>query len=247
MCAGNRPAKTRSRTYRKRESFARVAELGNTSRRSVNKWWDRFCEANKSYDALEDRSSRPHTIHRKQDQYEDKILEAKERFPYFSAIRLKRVTGIPLSHTTIHEVLAEHDLVDERGTTWRTYQRLEGPYPNYLWQMDIPQVLLPTGEIGFSYSILDDHSLLILASKVLQQELATGCVLGVLWGAIQQFGQPHQVLTDRGSQLWTTSVDPSLYPTDVYVPIPFLDPRTLLGIVKLLPERRRRGCPSEAS
>lgn len=202
--------------YRKRESFARVAELGNTSRQWVKKWWDRFCKANKSYDALEDRSSRPDTIHRKRDAYTDEILDAKEKFPHFGAIKLKRVTEIPLSHTTIHKVLADHDLVDQRETTWRKLQRFERPYPNYLWQMDITQVPLPDGEIGFICSVLDDHSRLILASKVFEKELTTGCVLGVLWGAIKQFGQPKQVLTDRGSQFWTTGVDPSLFTLALY-------------------------------
>jgi transposase InsO family protein len=202
--------------YRKRGSFARVAELGNTSRQWVAKWWKRFCQAGKSYDALKDKSSKPHTIHRKRDDFEDEILEAKERFPHFGAIKLKRVTNIPLSHTTIHKVLADNDLVNTRKTTWRKYKRFERPTPNYLWQMDITQVPLPEGQTGFICSILDDHSRLILASKVFDKELTTGCVLSVLWGAIRQFGPPKQVLTDRGAQFWNNSVDPSLFTLALY-------------------------------
>lgn len=202
--------------YRKRGSFARVAELGNTSRQWVKKWWDRFTEAGKSYAALEDRSSRPHTIHRERDRYEAEILAAKAKFPHFGAIKLKRVTNIPLSHTTIHKVLVDNDLVNTRKTTWRKYKRFERPTPNYLWQMDITQVPLPDGETGFICSILDDHSRLILASKVFDKELTTGCVLSVLWGAIRQFGPPKQVLTDRGAQFWHNSVDPSLFTLALY-------------------------------
>lgn len=98
--------------YRKRGSFARVAELGNISRQWVKKWWDRFCEAGKSYDALEDRSSRPHTIHRKRDEHEAEILDAKDKYPHFGAQKLKHVMDIPLSHTTIHKVLRDNELVD---------------------------------------------------------------------------------------------------------------------------------------
>lgn len=202
--------------YRKRGSFARVADLGGTSRQWVKKWWDRFCEAGKSYAALEDRSSRPDTIHRKRDEHEAEILAAKDKYPHFGAHKLKRVADIPLSHTTIHKVLADHELVNERETTWRKYERFERPTPNYLWQMDITQVPLPDGEIGFICSVLDDHSRLILASRVFEQELTTGCVLSVLWGAIRQFGQPKQVLTDRGAQFWTTGVDASLFTLALY-------------------------------
>ena len=56
--AGKQARKDAVKEYRKRGSFARVAELGNTSRQWVKKWWDRFVEAGKSYDALEDRSSK---------------------------------------------------------------------------------------------------------------------------------------------------------------------------------------------
>lgn len=202
--------------YRKRGSFARVAELGNTSRQWVKKWWDRFCNAGKSYDALEDKPSRPHTIHRERDQYEDEILDAKAKFPHFGALKLKRVTDIPLSHTTIHKVLVDNDLVDQRETTWRTYKRFERPYPNYLWQIDITQVPLPGDEIGFICSILDDHSRLILASKVFDKELTAGCVMGLLRGAIRQFGKPEQILTDRGAQFHTTSEDASLFTLILY-------------------------------
>lgn len=172
--------------------------------------------AGKSYAALEDKSSRPDTIHRQRDEYEDEILAAKDEYPHLGAKKLKRIAKIPLSHTTIHKVLAEHDRVNTRETTWRKLQRFERPTPNDLWQTDITQVPLPGGEIGFICSVLDDHSRLILASKVFDKELTTGCVLGVLWGAIQQFGQPRQVLTDRGAQFWTTGVSPSLFTLALY-------------------------------
>lgn len=233
VVAWKKARKDAIREYRKRGSFARVAELGNTSRQWVKKWWDRFVAAGKSYDALEDRSSRPDTIHRKRDEYEEDILAAKDTYPHFGAQKLQRIAKIPLSHTTIHEVLREHDRVDERETTWRDYERFERPYPNYLWQMDITQVPLPDGETGFICSILDDHSRMILASKVFEQELTTGCVLGVLWGAIKQFGQPEQVLTDRGAQFWTNSVDPSLFTLALYwrgiqhIPTSPQSPRTI--------------------
>ena len=238
--------------YRKRGSFARVAELGNTSRQWVKKWWDRFVEAGKSYDALEDRSSKPETIHRKRDEYEDEILAAKQRFPHFGAIKLKHVAEIPLSHTTIHKVLVDHELVDQRETTWRSYERFERPYSNYLWQMDITQVPLPNGETGFICSILDDHSRMILASRVFEQELTTGCVLSVLWGAIRQFGQPQQVLTDRGAQFWTNSVDPSLFTLALYwrgithIPASPKKPRTIGKIERWHKSLKEEWCDHHA-
>ncbi len=202
--------------YRKLGNFAKVARLGGTSRQWVHKWWTEFVEAGKSYSALEDSSSRPHTIHRKRDDYVHEILDAKAKFPHFGAIKLKRVTNIPLSHTTIHKVLQEHDLVNQRETKWRTFERFERPTPNYLWQMDITQIPLPEDEIGFVCTILDDHSRFVIASKVFREELTTACVMSMLRPAIKQFGKPKQILTDRGAQFGTTSEDASLFTLALY-------------------------------
>lgn len=51
-------------------SFARVAQMGKTSRQWVHKWWTRYQAADEDPSALEGRSSRPHNIHRERDAYE---------------------------------------------------------------------------------------------------------------------------------------------------------------------------------
>lgn len=76
-------------------------------------------------------------------------MDAKETFLHFGVIKLQRLANIPLGHTTVHKVLAEHDLLDQRGTTWRPYQCFGRPYPSSLGQMDITQVPLPDREIRF--------------------------------------------------------------------------------------------------
>jgi transposase InsO family protein len=188
--------------YERWGSFARVAQMGNTSRQWVHQWWTRYQDADEDPAALESRSSRPDTIHRERDAYEEQILEAKDRYPMHGPRKLKHLADIPLSPVTIWKVLREHGRVNEspRRQGRRSYTRYQRSEPNDLWQVDIMTHRLEGGDGARRWivTVLDDHSRFVVASSVLSEAPHEADMVRILRAAFRQWGTPEQVLTDRG-------------------------------------------------
>jgi len=72
-------------------------------------------------------------------------------------------------------------------------------HSNSLWQMDFKE--LEQGR--YLFTIIDDHSRFILACRVLRHA-TTAAVLDTLSRAVKMFGQPRQILTDHGTQFWSS-------------------------------------------
>lgn len=197
------------KAYRDLRNFAQVARQAGTSRQWVRKWWHRFLAAGKSWSGLDDRSSRPHTLHTKRHAHETEVLALKDRYPAWGAKKLQAVGNIPLSHATIHRILREHGRVNEspKRQGRRSTTRFQRTRPNQLWQLDITQEDLHGGEgpTVWIATLLDDYSRFVLASRTYEEIPHEADMVELLRQAIHQWGQPDQVLTDRGVQFHTPS------------------------------------------
>ncbi len=130
------------------------------------------------------------------------ILEAYDQHK-LGAVNLERIIntklGVRIPHNRIHEVLrmngkATPQPSKQRRRTWVRYERT---HSMSLWHMDWKQ--LNTGE--WFLAILDDASRYIVGYGVFK-EATTENTLAVLKEAIQHYGKPEEILTDRGSQFY---------------------------------------------
>lgn len=182
----------------------------------VRKWITRFKQAGRHWSALDDRTTKPHTIHAKRHAHVDDVLAAKQEHPHLGPAKLKIVAQIPLSHDTVHRILTENGLVKTRKKTWRKWRRFERPTPNYLWQLDITQVRLGNGPTCFIATLLDDHSRFVLASRTYEQDPTAANMVQLVRDTIRMWGRPRQVLTDRGCQFTTNSDYAGLFTLALY-------------------------------
>lgn len=185
-------------------------QLG-VDRQWLHKWWRRFLEGGKHWEALRNRSSRPHRIRSTRHLHVDAVLAAKKRFPHLGAMKLKLVAKLSIGHSTVHRILQQNKACKRVKKVWRKWRRFRRPYANYLWQIDITQV--PTKKGGWVHiaTVLDDHSRFILASRTYEKDLTQADTIQLVRSTIHQWGSPRQILTDHGCQFDQVSEAPSLF------------------------------------
>jgi len=180
-------------------SVQQVVNVYGVCKAFVYKWWNRWLES-KTWDALRDRPSTPHTIRRKKWKYAATVIETRKAHPEMGAQKIKAYLGdkIDLSHQSIHEILREEGLVRPGKKVRRRWRQFARYHSNSLWQIDITEL-----EDGGPYlvSIIDDHSRFVIASAVVEHATKS-VILGILRKAIRMFGKPRQILTDHGSQFF---------------------------------------------
>jgi len=136
---------------------------------------------------------------------ETKLLALKTKHPYYGAVKLSkqllRSYGLNLHPGQVKRILDEHGFKQEqlpkappKGT--RRFERIN---PNELWMMDIMYYRLKQEGRFYLISILDDYSRFIVAHQVCATQAAENVTL-VFQEAVENFGLPNQLLTDRGSQ-----------------------------------------------
>jgi len=82
-------------------------------------------------------------------------------------------------------------------------RRFEAPEPLETVQMDLWYVPRPgKGLYWFGLTVLDDHSRMCLAERVLEEATAEA-VIAELATVVERWGRPGRVLTDRGPQFWS--------------------------------------------
>lgn len=186
------------------KSFTFLEDTCHVSRQWLHTWWNRWIDGGKHWSCLDERSSRPRTLHTKRDPYVDKILAARDEHRY-GAHKLQHVLGLRgrLSHATIHDVLRQAGRVKparkRRKKTWTRFQRSQ---PNHLWQLDVTQWPLNDGEgpKAWILSAIDDHSRFVLGTQVHGQELNAGDTIRFLRAMFGLWGTPRAILTDNGSE-----------------------------------------------
>jgi putative transposase len=130
------------------------------------------------------------------------ILEAYDRLKV-NALTLENVLkhthGLNLPHNRIHMILKENgrampQLSKQRRRKWVRYER---EHSMSLWHMDWKQL----SEGRWWIAALDDASRLIVGYGVFHEATAENTI-HVLKQAIDKYGRPREVLTDRGSQFY---------------------------------------------
>lgn len=160
------------------------------------------------YDAIGPRSRAAHTVaNRTPADVEDRIVELRKRLVD---------AGFDGGAATIHYHLGlERDDVPSISTIWRilrrrgfvtpqpqkrpkaSYIRFQAQLPNELWQSDVTEWHLTGGVKVEIITYLDDHSRLVLASRVVAVATARSA-LSTFHVASGVYGAPAALLTDNG-------------------------------------------------
>ncbi len=157
---------------------------------------------------LEPRSRRPKSSPtRITDLYEDEIVALRKELADggFDAgaatihFHLSQRHGTPPSVPTIWRVLRARGFVtpQPQKRPKRSYVRFEADLPNERWQADMTHVTVSTGEVFEVLNIIDDHSRVCVASRVMKVVKAQD-VVRVLHLSAETWGYPASLLTDNG-------------------------------------------------
>jgi transposase InsO family protein len=157
---------------------------------------------------LEQRSRRPKSSPtRISDLYEDEIVALRKELTDagFDAgagtihFHLSKRHPKPPSVPTIWRVLRARGFVipEPQKRPKSSYTRFVADLPNERWQADMTHVALPNGKVFEVLNMVDDHSRVCVASRVMRVVKATD-VVRVLHGAAETWGYPASFLTDNG-------------------------------------------------
>ena len=101
------------------------------------------------------------------------------------------------SDRTIHRILAGHDRVKASPKKRRrdSYRRFEATAPNGMWQLDGTKRTLADGTVVCILRVIDDHSRLLLATRVAPSENMAD-TWALLQTAMDRHGRPALLLHD---------------------------------------------------
>jgi len=196
-------------------SFSKVAELFETTRQTVSKWFHRSEDG----EGLEDRSRRPDEIQRKVKETHERAIgilrdafnwgtsrlqSALARLPEGIKSLLQKfdveIDPIHLSRTTINKVLKKLGLNGSPYHAKHEYDRFEMTESNELWQLDIKGPFRLEYEEHYAIFGLDDHSRFLVCTELMESTPTTEDVKSVLRKSFEEYGKPERVLVDRGPQ-----------------------------------------------
>jgi transposase InsO family protein len=106
------------------------------------------------------------------------------------------LSGLPCWRA-VQKVLARHGRAAGRGPAARP-QRFERSAPSHLWQMDFKGPLWPDGPRLYPFSVIDDRSRYLLASRPCADQTMSGA-WSALWAPFAEAGLPGSILSDNGS------------------------------------------------
>jgi transposase InsO family protein len=191
-----------NRLRERKMTMAEVARSAGVSIGFVHKWWHRWLES-KHWDSLRSRSSQPHHVHMKRYRYADEVVEMKRQHPLLGVQKLTQLLKVEknadISHMSVYRVLVEEGELNAGPKAQRIWRAFERKHSNSLWQCDILDV--DDTKTAFLVSFIDDHSRMILASKVVESA-TTEAIVDIFRKAVRMFGAPRQVLTDHGAQFF---------------------------------------------
>lgn len=157
------------------------------------------------------RSKRPHRSPTKvADRFEDEIVRIRKQLTdagydagaetiRVHLLRAHRRAKIP-STATIWRVLKARGFVipEPHKRPKSSYTRFVADLPNERWQMDVTHVVLATGKEVEILNMIDDHSRLCVASRVLRVYTAID-VVTTFHEAAGRWGYPATMLSDNGA------------------------------------------------
>ena len=187
-------------------SYREVARAHGVSKSWVAKLVGRFREG--GYGSIEPRSRAPRRVpHRTPPELEDEIV----------ALR-KELTDLGVdagAQTIAYHLGLRHERIPSVSTIWRvlrrcgfvtpqphkrprsSWVRFEADLPNECWQSDVTHWRLADGAEIEIINVIDDHSRLAIASRVVDRATAVEAV-AVFLLAGERWGLPRALLTDNG-------------------------------------------------
>ena len=187
-------------------SYREVARAHGVSKSWVAKVVGRF--RNGGYEAIEPRSRAPRTVpHRTSPELEDEIVALRKELTelgvdagaqtiaYHLSLRHQQIPSI----STIWRVLRRRGFVvpQPRKRPRSSWVRFEADLPNERWQSDVTHWRLAGGEEVEIINVIDDHSRLAVAARVVGRATAAEA-LAVFLQAGGRWGLPAALLTDNG-------------------------------------------------
>lgn len=139
-----------------------------------------------------------------QDRVRQLVLEAKEEHPTYGGAQvqahLRRFHGLAVTVKLINAMLVEagYQLHKRKAKEPEATERFEMVRPNQLWQMDVLQFRIFELPV-YLLHILDDYSRFSIGHALLTSVKAQD-VIALVSGAMQRYGKPEAMLTDRGPQ-----------------------------------------------
>lgn len=188
-------------------SYRDVARCHGVSKSLVAKLVARYRRG--GYEAIAPRSKAAHHIpNRTPDDVEDRIVALRKQLTEagFDAgaetigVHLERELGSAPSTSTIWRVLRRRGFVTPQPhkRPKSSWIRFEAALPNECWQSDITYWCLADGTEAKIVNFEDDHSRLIVASRVFANVM-TADIVSTFHVAAAAWGLPASVLTDNGA------------------------------------------------
>ena len=187
-----------------------VAEHYNMAIGTIKRWISLRDKSRSKEDplglgGLSDASSRPKKPgHKIAKATEEEILKYWRERPGFGPsqiqFQLKR-DGLKVSKRAIQRVLIENGYEKKHKIGTGELQRFEAERPNKLWQMDILDFWIGKCRV-FVMLMLDDHSRFITGFGIFTEATMSHAIT-VLRRAVNRYGKPEALLTDRGMQFYS--------------------------------------------
>ena len=190
----------------RRIDLSELCERYGISRKTGNKWVQRFYEGGRS--GLVDRSRRPLTIpHRVTGEVEDRIADLREQHPLWGPRKLH--DRLEATDSTIHWpapstiglILKRRNLVPERRKRLRTPRSSEplaaATAPNVIWCIDFKGCFRVDGKYIHPLTTSDAFSRFLLCVESLAAE-NEGLTKSALEGVFREYGLPYRIRSDNG-------------------------------------------------
>jgi putative transposase len=178
----------------RRMSVAKVAELVGKTTRTIHRWKEKVKVGGMA--ALRPRSRRPHRPRQLPLEKRQMIVDLRLASDEMGCERISFEVGC--SSSTVHKVLKQLDLLWKTHSQ-RRYRSFERNHSNSLWQMDYTMIR----EGLWLFLAVDDHSRFIVCHRLMKNPNVDE-TLAALETAFSQYGVPEQILTDHGSQFYSS-------------------------------------------
>ena len=137
-------------------------------------------------------------------QRDREILNEWSRHPGLGPSQIRnqlRRMGIKTSVNTVRRVMEDAGYRPPKVKSSNHDQRFEATRPNHLWHLDFVMRYINRAKT-FTLILLDDYSRFVTGHAVSESERAD-VVIAAFEDAVQRYGKPERVMTDRGSAFWS--------------------------------------------
>ena len=136
-------------------------------------------------------------------QRDQEILNEWKRQPGLGPSQIRnqlRRKGIKTSVNTARRVMEEAGYRPPKTESKNHDERFEATRPNHMWHLDFVVRFINRMKT-FTLILLDDYSRFVVGHAVADAERAD-VVIAAFEDAVQRYGKPEYVMTDRGSAFW---------------------------------------------